>query len=141
LRSLPDWFGIEESLLTYVSDVERLPTFVCRTASTQADAQAITGFLTLREHFPRAWEVHCLAVHADHRREGVGRALQRHVERWLVARDARFLQVKTIAATCDDPNYAETRKFYLEMGYTPLEIFPTLWNPHNPALQLVMSLS
>lgn len=140
LRSLPDWFGIEEALVMYVKDVERLPTFVCRSARAADDAGAMMGFLTVREHFPEAWDVHCLAVHADHRRRGVGRALQRHVERWLAVRGVRFLQVKTIAAESDDPNYAETRKFYLGMGYTPLEVFPTLWHPRNPALQLVMSL-
>lgn len=124
----------------YVRDVDRLPTFVCRSGSAGEDTGTVMGFLTLREHFPEAWDVHCLAVHADYRRRGVGRALQRHVERWLAARGVRFLQVKTIAATCDDPNYAETRKFYLGVGYTPLEVFPTLWHPHNPALQLIMSL-
>lgn len=140
LRSLPEWFGLEDSLLKYVTEVERLPTFVCRSPTAEGSVSTVTGFLTLREHFPEAWEVHCLAVHADHRRRGVGRALQRHVEAWLVARGVRFLQVKTIAATVDDPNYAETRKFYVGVGYTPLEVFPTLWHPRNPALQLVKSL-
>lgn len=36
--------------------------------------------------------------------------------------------------------YAETRAFYRARGYTPLEVFPTLWSPRNPALQLVKVL-
>ena len=33
------------------------------------------------------------------------------------------------------------REFYQAKGYTPLEVFPTLWNPRNPALQLVKVLT
>src|SRR5687768_13153368 len=135
LRTLPDWFGIESSLLQYVRDTEVLPTFVARGAGPLA------GFLTLREHFSEAWEVHCIAIRASHRRHGVGRALHLHVERWLVARGARVLQVKTLAATHPSPEYAETRRFYTGIGYVPLEVFPTLWGPRLPVLQLVKQLA
>ena len=37
--------------------------------------------------------------------------------------------------------YAETRRFYLAMGFEPLEEFPSLWGPANPALQLIKSLA
>lgn len=72
LRSLPQWFGVEEALVMYVNDVERLPTFVCRSARVTSGPGTVMGFLTLREHFPQAWEVHCVAVHADYHRRGVG---------------------------------------------------------------------
>lgn len=39
-----------------------------------------------------------------------------------------------------DPNYDKTRLFYLAEGFRPLEEFPTLWDPSNPALQLIKSL-
>jgi coenzyme F420-0:L-glutamate ligase/coenzyme F420-1:gamma-L-glutamate ligase len=45
--------------------------------------------------------------------------------------------VKTLAPTRPDENYARTRAFYEAMGFTPLEVFPELWDPRNPALQLV----
>jgi GNAT superfamily N-acetyltransferase len=134
LRSLPKWFGIEASLLEYVRDTERLPTFVAR------DEQSVLGFVTLREHFPEAWEIHCIAVHAARRGSGTGRALHHHVEQWLSARGARVLQVKTIADSAPSPEYAETRRFYAAMGYVPLEVFPELWTPVHPVLQLVKPL-
>jgi hypothetical protein len=31
-------------------------------------------------------------------------------------------------------------RFYAALGYTPLEVFPTLWSPRNPALQLIKVL-
>jgi GNAT superfamily N-acetyltransferase len=135
LRTLPRWFGIESSLLQYVRDTETLPTFVAR------DAGTLLAFLTVREHFPEAWEVHCIAVHASHRGRGVGAALHAHVERWLAGRGARVLQVKTMAAACPSPEYAETRGFYARIGYVALEEFPELWGPRLPVLQLVKWLS
>lgn len=131
LRTLPRWFGIESSLLSYVRDTEMLPTFAARAAGD------LLGFLTLREHFPEAWEVHCIAVRASERGRGVGKALHLHVERWLAARGARVLQVKTMAAACPSPEYAQTRVFYSRIGYVALQEFPELWGPHLPVLQLV----
>jgi GNAT superfamily N-acetyltransferase len=130
LRSLPEWFGIEESLLEYVADTKRFPTFV-------AVEQEPVAFVTVREHFPKSWEVHCVAVHAQRRNAGVGRALHMHVESWLAAQGASVLQVKTLSASHPSPEYAQTREFYAHMGYLPLEEFKELWGPIHPVLQLV----
>lgn len=135
LRSLPKWFGIEESLVMYARDSGQLPTF-----AVEQEARII-GFLSLQEHFPVSWEVHCIAIAAEARNKGLGTLLLAHAERWLVERGVRFLQIKTIAETSPCPEYAETRKFYAARGYLPLEVFPTLWHPKNPALQLVKSLN
>ncbi len=134
LRSLPAWFGIEEALMRYARESAELPTFAT------VDASGITGFVTLREHFPQAWEVHCIAIHAEARGRGLGRALIEHAEDWLGQRGAQVLQVKTIAMTKKSAAYDETRRFYARMGFIPLEIFPDLWAPHNPCLQLVKML-
>jgi len=135
LRSLPQWFGIEESLCMYVRDTARMPTFVLR------DESRVVAFISLLQHFPHAWEVHCIAVHADARNRGLGRKLLAHAESWLGAQGAWLLQVKTIAPTCPDPHYAETYgetgAFYAQMGFVPLEVFPELWSAKNPCLQLV----
>ena len=135
LRSLPLWFGIEESLQAYVQDAERFPTFVA------LDEAKTIGFLTLREHFPTAWEVHCLAVDARVRNRGVGRHLHAFAEHWLARQGVRFLQVKTLSASSPSKEYAETRAFYLAVGYQPLEEFPLLWGPGLPVLQLVKHIA
>ena len=135
LRSLPTWFGIEPSLQMYVRDTGVMPTFAI------VDADAMVGFITLHEHFARAWEVHCIAIHADRRSQGLGSLLLSHAEAWLVARGVKVLQVKTVAATSASTAYAQTREFYARRGFTPLEVFPTLWDAHNPALQCVKVLS
>jgi GNAT superfamily N-acetyltransferase len=134
LRSLPMWFGIEEALLMYARDSGLLPTF-----ALEQDARLI-GFVSLQEHFPASWEIHCIAIEAAARNAGHGTRLLDHAERWLAERGARFLQVKTIAATSASAAYAQTRAFYAARGYVPLEVFPTLWSPRHPALQLVKPL-
>jgi GNAT superfamily N-acetyltransferase len=134
LRTLPRWFGIESSLLKYVRDTEAYPTFIAK------DDDQVVGFITVREHFPDAWEVHCIAIDVELRNKGIGRALHRHVEQWLAKRGVLFLQVKTIAATSPSPEYAQTRAFYAAIGYTQLEVFPLLWEPRLPVLQLVKAL-
>jgi GNAT superfamily N-acetyltransferase len=134
LRTLPRWFGIEESLLAYSRDTAHLPTF----GATQGGE--MVGFITLREHFPQAWEVHCIAVAAERRGQGIGRALHEHASLWVAKQGAQFLQVKTLAAAHPSPEYAETREFYTALGYTPLEVFPLLWSEQHPVLQLVKVL-
>lgn len=135
LRTLPKWFGIEHALLMYARDSGSMPTFALE------EENALIGFLTLQEHFPNAWEIHCVAIKAEARGQGLGSRLLSHAESWLVARKARFLQVKTVAPTSASLAYAQTREFYARRGFVPLEIFPTLWDAHNPALQCIKVLN
>jgi len=134
LRSLPMWFGIEEALVMYADDSVRLPTFAA------VEGEQLVGFVSLMEHFAHAWEIHCIAVRAESRNAGYGRSLVAHVEAWLVAKNVTLLQVKTVAATSPSKAYAETREFYSHLGFRPLQVFPLLWAPQNPALQLVKLL-
>ena len=134
LRSLPMWFGIEEALVMYADDSARLPTFAA------VEGPEIRGFISPRQHFPHAWEVHCIAVHADARNRGHGKALLAHAEGWLSKQEVSLLQVKTVAATSSSKEYAQTREFYRHVGFQPLEVFPELWSAQNPCLQLVKFL-
>jgi len=135
LRSLPMWFGIERALLMYARDSAVMPIFAL------SEDHALVGFLTLREHFPEAWDIHCVAIRADARGQGHGSRLLAHAEAWLRSRRVRFLQVKTVAATSSSKEYAETREFYNRRGFSPIEVFPTLWDAHNPALQYITVLN
>jgi ribosomal protein S18 acetylase RimI-like enzyme len=134
LRSLPMWFGQEDSLLEYVRGTSHFPTFV------STDGNAVRGFVTLQQHFPQSFEIVCVAVHAAARSRGIGRALLEHASAWASAQGGQFLQVKTIAASHPSPEYAQTRAFYERVGFIPLEVFPTLWTAQHPCLQLVKRL-
>ena len=134
LRTLPMWFGLEHALVEYVADTSKYPTF-----AVEQDG-GLVAFLTLREHFASAWEVHCMAVAAPMRRRGLGSQLLAHSEAWLKNKEVEFLQVKTVAPTSSSNAYAETRRFYEAKGFKPLEVFPELWDPWNPALQCIKHL-
>ena len=69
LRSLPAWFGIEEALLEYVRDMDRMPTFVA------LDGDLIVGFIALHRHFEYSAEMHVLGIRPEYHRKGIGRRL------------------------------------------------------------------
>jgi GNAT superfamily N-acetyltransferase len=127
LRTLPQWFGIERSLLAYAASTEELPTFVARD-----DGGRVIGFISVEKQARQGWELHCIAVDAAYRRRGVGRRLHRHAERWLAAAGARALEVKTLAPSHPDPQFGETREFYEGIGYRPDEQAES----HLPVVQL-----
>ncbi len=134
LRTVPQWFGVEESLLEYAANTATLATFVAE------DDGLIVGFVSLRQHFTASWEVDCIAVEGERRNQGIGRALHARAEDWLRGQGVELLQVKTLADTHPSIEYGETRKFYEGIGYRPLEVFPTLWAAHLPVLLLVKLL-
>ncbi|MFN8448111.1 MAG: GNAT family N-acetyltransferase [Anaerolineae bacterium] len=131
LRALPDWFGIEEATRHYIQYTDDHPTFVA-----YEDEQA-AGFLALREHSVYSAEIYVMAVRPERHGRGIGRALVEAAEGHLRERGFEYLQVKTLADSHPDEGYRATRAFYQRMGFRPLEVFPTLWNPSNPCLQMI----
>jgi ribosomal protein S18 acetylase RimI-like enzyme len=134
LLSLPEWFGIPEAIESYAADVESLLM-----VGALLDAEVI-GFLAVRFHTKTAAEAYVLAVRREWHRTGIGRSLFDKAEAMAAARGARFMTVTTIAATVPDPHYTATRRFYEAIGFLPIEIFPTLWGPHNPCLLMLKPL-
>ncbi len=134
LRSLPEWFGIEESIRAYVRDLKTLPSYV---AIVDGD---LAGFLSLKHHFPAAAEVNVLAVERSMHRRGVGRALVEEAEATLRAAGVPLLQVKTLGPSNPDEAYRKTREFYTALGFLPLEETTELWGPDNPSLTMVKVL-
>jgi len=134
LRSLPEWFGIESAIVEYVRAIDRLPTFVA-----EADG-ASAAFLTLRPTSEFAAEIHVMAVCRQAQRRGLGRALLGAAETHLRAQGTEFLQVKTLAESDPDANYAATRAFYAAMGFRPLEEIRQIWGEHDPCQIMVKTV-
>jgi ribosomal protein S18 acetylase RimI-like enzyme len=134
LRSLPLWFGIEDAIQRYVSDVEVMPTFV-----TYADKKPV-GFVSLNRHNEWTTEVHVIAVRAEFHRSGIGKKLIETSEDYLRSLKYEFLSVKTLSPARQSKEYEMTRKFYFSMGFRPVEEFKTLWGEANPCLLMIKAL-
>lgn len=134
MRALPDWFGIEEALVQYISEIEHLPTFIaCQ------DERAV-GFLSVKQHNPYSAEIHVMAVLQEMHRKGIGQHLVARAEDYLRSRNVEYLHLKTLSDSHPDEGYAKTRAFYNAVGFRPLEELPTLWNEENPCLIMVKRL-
>lgn len=131
LRTLPDWFGIEEAILDYEREIEHLPTFLAK-----ADGRVL-GFLSLKQHNPFSAEIHVMAVHPSAQRGGIGRALVVAAEVHARGLGVEYMQVKTLGSSRPEVGYARTRAFYEALGFRPLEEFKQIWDENNPCLVMV----
>lgn len=128
LRALPDWFGIEESIVEYVEKSDGMMFWAAYAAERPV------GFLSLLQHNAYTFEIYCMGILQEFHHRGIGRALVQAGENYCTAQGAEFLTVKTLDESRPDDGYAKTRQFYLAMGFRPLEVFPTLWDEANPCL-------
>jgi len=133
LRSLPDWFGIEEAIVSYVGDLAVMETFVAEREGR------VIGFLVVKDHNPLSAEIQVMAVAGDHHGTGVGSALVAHAEGILRSRGVKFLEVKTLGPSRPNEEYERTRRFYVRTGFTPLEE-NNLWGEANPCLIMVKKI-
>lgn len=134
LHALPKWFGIESAIQDYINDTEAMAFWIA------FDNDQPIGFAAVNIHFPNAAEIHVMGVLKEYHRNGIGRMLVEELELWLKTEGVEFLQVKTLSPSRESKEYELTRKFYLSLGFTPVEEFPTIWGEANPALMLIKKL-
>jgi len=127
LRDLPEWFGIEQSILSYVDAARTLAsTFALRD-------DEVVGVCVVRHHTPVAAEIEVLAVERTLHRQGIGRRLVQTVESGLRESGVVLLQVKTFGPSGVSDEYERTRAFYEPIGFLPLEERTDIWGVDNPA--------
>jgi ribosomal protein S18 acetylase RimI-like enzyme len=131
LRALPDWFGVDASIVDYVTQVQSMPFFTVSAGNVPA------GFVAVKIHNAHTAEICVMGVLSEYHRQGIGKMLVAACENYCRENNMEFLTVKTLAESSNWPPYEKTRKFYLSVGFKPLEVFPTLWNEANPCLFMV----
>lgn len=131
LKSLPDWFGIPEAIEEYINRSADLPFFAAM------DESKALGFISMKENSQYAAEIYVMGVLPEYHRQGIGKALFNRALMWAKEQGYEYLQVKTLDESHPDIYYARTRKFYLSMGFKPLECLPELWGKHNPCLIMI----
>lgn len=134
LRALPEWFGSEAAILEYVHAVPTMAYWAGEVSGRPV------GFLALMRHNAYTFEIYCMGIRPEVHRAGLGSALVAACEAHSVNSGAEFLTVKTLDASRPHEGYAKTRAFYLDRGFRPLEVFPTLWDKDNPCLFMAKAL-
>ena len=128
LRALPDWFGVEASIVDYINQVKEIPFF------TVSDGEKTLGFVALKIHNPHTAEVCVMAVLKEYHRKGAGKQLINCCENYCIKNGFEFLTVKTLDESRESESYRKTRLFYASVGFKPLEVFPLIWDEANPCL-------
>jgi len=136
LESLPEWLGIPASIESYVAAADELPMLACF-----EPAGEVVDFVPVKTHTAYAAEVYVMGVKRPWHRRGIGRALIEAVAEFLISQGIRFLTVKALSPSNDDPNYARTRLFYEALGFLPIEEFPTLCGPENLCIFMLRPIS
>lgn len=132
LRSLPNWFGVEASIVDYMDKATGMPFY----SAKDEDGNAV-GFVALKIHSEYAAEVCVMGILGEYHRQGIGRKLIKLCESFCMENKIEFLTVKTLAESRESESYGKTRLFYQSMGFRPLEVFPLLWDEDNPCLFMV----
>lgn len=134
LRQLPEWFGIEDSILDYIDKVKDKIFFLAK------EGDHIIGFIAITLNNQYTADIYVMGLLKSHHRRGIGNQLVKTVEHHLIKEDYKMLMVKTLGASSGDLSYEKTRKFYKNAGFYPLEEFKEIWDENNPCLIMVKRL-
>lgn len=133
LEALPEWFGLPESTEQYITESAE------QTFLAAMDNENPIGFLCLKQTGAATAELAVMGVRKEYHRLGVGRQLVESAKQTAREHGYQFLQVKTVQMG-KYTEYDATNRFYLAMGFEEFEVFPTLWDEHNPCQVYIMAL-
>lgn len=128
LRALPDWFGIEASIIEYMENSRHMTFYAA------FDGDKAIGFIAKKVHNIYTAEVYVMGIVEEYHRKGIGRELIKRCEQYCAENKIEFLTVKTLDSFAESESYNKTRQFYSGLGFKPLEVFPLLWDENNPCL-------
>ncbi|MFW6064426.1 MAG: GNAT family N-acetyltransferase [Candidatus Natronoplasma sp.] len=134
IRSLPDWFGIEQANLDYIEGVKG-DFFLSVCVGTIP-----LGFVSIEEHNEYTSEIYLLGIVEELHGRGIGKKLFETLDEKLSEEGKRFLTVKTLSSSHLDEHYKRTRAFYSSVGFCPLEELEEVWGEGNPCLLMVKVL-
>lgn len=133
LEQLPEWFGIPESREEYIAESG------AQTMLAAWDGDRPIGFLCLKETGRDTLELAVMGVLKAYHRRGVGRSLFEAARQIAAEGGYSFMQVKTVRMGQYE-QYDKTNLFYQSLGFKEFEVFPTLWDEHNPCQIYVISI-
>ena len=133
LEQLPEWFGIPEARENYIR--ESAGEFMIASFENGTP----NGFLCLKETGTDTVEIAVMGVLKEYHRKGIGTRLFEAAMRIAAEQGFSFVQVKTVQMGRYE-EYDRTNLFYQSCGFKEFEVFPSLWDEHNPCQIYVRSV-
>lgn len=138
VASLPYHFGDEQGRRDCAAAVRSERGLVA------VDREDVVGFLTVRAHYQDAAEVTWMAVRADRRRRGAGRALLDRLSSDTLAGGRHLLLVLTVSPS-DGPDeipdgYQATRAFYEANGFVLARDLAGYWGDADTPVLMIRVL-
>jgi ribosomal protein S18 acetylase RimI-like enzyme len=131
LHKLPEWFGIEESLIHYVETVNKYPYWAA------FDKDNCIGFFSGKIHYNRTGDIYVCGIDPKYHGKGIGTLLYKELEKYFVENNCKYIIVKTLSEKNPDKNYEKTRKFYTKNGFEELITLTEMWDENNPCLIMI----
>jgi ribosomal protein S18 acetylase RimI-like enzyme len=131
LRSLPNWFGIEKSIVEYVNTMDDKEFF----AAYEGDI--CTGFFSINYLNSDAADLYVLGIKKEYQHKGIGTLLFSTVENHLRSKGYKYITVQTLSSKSTDKYYAKTRNFYHKMGFAEIYENDKIYDENNPFLLMV----
>lgn len=136
LAMLPEWFGNKQAVDEYAEKVKELPYY----GAFNRQEQCI-GFFSVKMHYQHTGDIFVCGVLPEYQHNGVGKALYRAVESYLMQRGCKYVVVKTLSDIVDFEPYDKTRTFYKSIGFEPLITLTEMWDEENPCLIMLKVLA
>ena len=133
LTDLPEWFGIEQYVEDYINKSAEMPFF-----AVYSHNESI-GFAALKKTSDVTAEIYCMGILKAYHNQGYGKRLFDYFETYAKEKGFKYLQVKTVEQGRYE-EYDQTNRFYQQMGFSELEVFPTLWDEWNPCQVFIKAI-
>lgn len=134
LHKLPQWFGIEKSILEYINGLKEKYFYAAYNNDN------VVGFVSLKINNKYTGEIYVIGVLEEFHRCGIGKKLIKKIEDHLKEDKYKYMMVKTLGDSCDYEPYKRTRMFYESIGFYPIEELKEIWDEENPCLIMVKSI-
>lgn len=134
LRKLPEWFGIEESIIEYVNGVKNSDFYGAFYLDTPV------GFISVKSNNKYTSEIYVIGILKEYHNQGIGKKLLERAQEELSKNKVKFLMVKTLGNSHPDKHYKCTREFYKNVGFYPLEEIKEIWGEENPCLIMIKTI-
>ncbi len=135
LNKLPQWFSDKKAVKEYAKKVRELSFWAALN-----EHNICIGFLAAQTHYGHTAEIYVYGVAPEYQHKSIGKKLYYLMEKHFKEMGYKHIIVKTLSDKADSKEYAETRKFYTNIGFEPLITLTEMWDEKNPCLIMIKEL-